>query len=178
MQRKKAKEKRMSHSLNSRWSKYNKRKKRKEIPLPILDYSATQATFIRQQTNFDRLKNLTGHFVHTSPLDLLFLLCSHRTLNDQASKFSYYYGRSVLKGHLNARIYNRSKCVRCRVKEASVKRRKEKPSLWLFLFSCGFFFLQESKRRSWCQESKAGRNGGWLWRCCAEKGFWKTWGPV
>ena len=48
MQRKKAKEKRMSHSLNSHWSKY----KLREIPLLILHHSLTQATFIRQRTNF------------------------------------------------------------------------------------------------------------------------------
>ena len=41
----------------------------------------------------------------------------------------------MLKGHLNARIFNRSKFVRCRVKEASVKRKKKS------LLSDSFFFL-------------------------------------
>ena len=41
----------------------------------------------------------------------------------------------MLKGHLNARIFNGSKFVRCRVKEASVKRKQKS------LLSDSFFFL-------------------------------------
>ena len=37
---------------------------------------------------FNRLKNLTGHFVHTGPF-FKFSLFSHETLNGYASKFSY-----------------------------------------------------------------------------------------
>ena len=44
----------------------------------------------------------------------------------------------MLKGHLNARIFNRSKFVRCRVKEASLKRKKERKKS---LLSDSFFFL-------------------------------------
>ena len=69
MQRKKAKEKRMSHSLNSHWSKY----KLREIPLLILHHSLTQATFIRQRTNFRPAEKFDRTLGSLQPVRTIFI---------------------------------------------------------------------------------------------------------
>ena len=144
MQRKKAKEKRMSHSLNSRWSKYNKDKSHYWFCIIL----QLRLRFIRQRTNFRPAEKFDGTLRSHQTVRLLFLLCSNGTLNDQASKFSYCYGRSVCTEHLNARQNFQPVKIRSVPCERSFNEKRERKafSLTLSFFLSRFLLAGKQER--------------------------------